>query len=359
MSIYKPSNLKPQNSEVDLTQENTFSCQVNTNGEPIQAHKFTIYSKDGTEEIFDSDIYGGVVNNKKTLNIGYEYEHRDGEKIIDNDVINNWVAPAKTKYYEDYSDMENEQDYEVLEEDTEYRVLRYWDVQESGEFHRRIAPIITDMRKFMIYRDVVYLEDSDEEHPDGGIYIKQTQGHWYLDFSSLDQNLKNCCFPVSVSYTDSNVTTKGNSPLTFKSNYINGVDPEYNTWFPSGFSGNNVVDHKIKITLHYTPMTRGKDYKESGSNKLGIDKLNYIIGNRVFAIYYENAIYYRTLTVGQYEIADIEYNKVIDVRLIWCDAFDVNGDCMIDMKDVLEIRQKPDIQDNNNFLKQYYRYYIK
>jgi hypothetical protein len=39
MAIYKSSLHSPNLEEVDLSKSNTFSCMVNTSGEPILAYK--------------------------------------------------------------------------------------------------------------------------------------------------------------------------------------------------------------------------------------------------------------------------------------------------------------------------------
>lgn len=44
MAIYKPSNLYPNLAEIDMTQDNTFTCQVNTTGESAMAYKIQILS---------------------------------------------------------------------------------------------------------------------------------------------------------------------------------------------------------------------------------------------------------------------------------------------------------------------------
>ena len=52
MSVYKTSNHSPNLQEVDLTQDNTFSCMVNTSGENIVAYKMQILSGRGDEKIY-------------------------------------------------------------------------------------------------------------------------------------------------------------------------------------------------------------------------------------------------------------------------------------------------------------------
>ena len=69
MAIYKPSNLSPNLQEIDVTEENNFSCQVNTSGSSIQAYKIQILSGDGNSTLFDgiaTDL-GTNVKNKDQL----------------------------------------------------------------------------------------------------------------------------------------------------------------------------------------------------------------------------------------------------------------------------------------------------
>lgn len=49
MAIYKPSNLYPNLKEIDLDEENIFSCQVNTSGETVQGYKLQVLSPTNVE----------------------------------------------------------------------------------------------------------------------------------------------------------------------------------------------------------------------------------------------------------------------------------------------------------------------
>ena len=64
MAIYKPSNFYPHLQEIDLTQENTFSCQVNTDGAMVSAARLTISSEDNVL------VYENL----------YQFVDRDGNK---------------------------------------------------------------------------------------------------------------------------------------------------------------------------------------------------------------------------------------------------------------------------------------
>lgn len=71
MAVYKSSNLEPSLNEIDLTQDNTFSCQVNTSGESIQAYKYSILLNNTEDEIYSSpgtDL-AKPIKNKGTLSI--------------------------------------------------------------------------------------------------------------------------------------------------------------------------------------------------------------------------------------------------------------------------------------------------
>ena len=52
MAVYKTSNHSPNLQEVDLTQDNTFSCMINTSGENVVAYKMSILSGRGDEKIY-------------------------------------------------------------------------------------------------------------------------------------------------------------------------------------------------------------------------------------------------------------------------------------------------------------------
>ena len=53
MAVYKPSQFIPSLDEIDANQNNTFSCQVNTSGNPAKAYKLDILSIDGETTIYD------------------------------------------------------------------------------------------------------------------------------------------------------------------------------------------------------------------------------------------------------------------------------------------------------------------
>ena len=53
MAVYKPSQFIPSLDEIDANQNNTFSCQVNTSGNPTKAYKLDILSIDGETTIYD------------------------------------------------------------------------------------------------------------------------------------------------------------------------------------------------------------------------------------------------------------------------------------------------------------------
>ena len=53
MAVYKPSQFIPSLDEIDANQNNTFSCQVNTSGNPAKAYKLDILSIDAETTIYD------------------------------------------------------------------------------------------------------------------------------------------------------------------------------------------------------------------------------------------------------------------------------------------------------------------
>lgn len=72
MAIYKPSNLYPNLKEVDLTEDNMFSCQVNTSGETVKAYKIGFLSSSNKELFFPDSVNllaSKYVKNKQNLQI--------------------------------------------------------------------------------------------------------------------------------------------------------------------------------------------------------------------------------------------------------------------------------------------------
>ena len=70
-AVFKPSNFYPDLQEVDLSQENTFSCQINTSGEPILAYKIKILSARGDSTIYESSGPISLDNPVKNQDILY------------------------------------------------------------------------------------------------------------------------------------------------------------------------------------------------------------------------------------------------------------------------------------------------
>ena len=71
MAVYKPSNFSPNLQEIDITQPNTFSCQVNTNGDSVKAYDLSILTLNTGEEIYRTGCtdLSTPVRNKNFLNI--------------------------------------------------------------------------------------------------------------------------------------------------------------------------------------------------------------------------------------------------------------------------------------------------
>lgn len=56
MAIYKPSNFYPNLEEIDVTEDNIFTCQVNTSGTTVKAYKIKILSSDNIELYLPSAV---------------------------------------------------------------------------------------------------------------------------------------------------------------------------------------------------------------------------------------------------------------------------------------------------------------
>ena len=98
MSIYKASNLQPHLQEVDVEQNNTFSCQVNTSGTPVYAYKMDILSIDGEKEIYKGNAVelATPIENKEFLDIPNINKQATGMHDLDNGKDYQW----KVRTYE-------------------------------------------------------------------------------------------------------------------------------------------------------------------------------------------------------------------------------------------------------------------
>lgn len=70
MALFKPSNFYPNLEEIDLNEENVFSCQINSSGNSVKAYKIWFLTEDN-DDIFSSEatILDIPIKNKKFLNI--------------------------------------------------------------------------------------------------------------------------------------------------------------------------------------------------------------------------------------------------------------------------------------------------
>lgn len=70
MAIYKPSNFYPNLEEIDLDENNTFSCQINTSGNSVKAYQLKFLTEDNVEVAKkDAVDLTSYVKNKAFLNI--------------------------------------------------------------------------------------------------------------------------------------------------------------------------------------------------------------------------------------------------------------------------------------------------
>lgn len=70
MAIYKPSNFYPNLEEIDLDEDNTFSCQINTSGNSVKAYQLKFLTEDNVEVAKKNAVnLSSYVKNKAFLNI--------------------------------------------------------------------------------------------------------------------------------------------------------------------------------------------------------------------------------------------------------------------------------------------------
>ena len=70
MAIYKPSNFYPNLEEIDLDENNTFSCQINTSGNSAKAYQLKFLTEDNVEVAKKNAVdLTSYVKNKAFLNI--------------------------------------------------------------------------------------------------------------------------------------------------------------------------------------------------------------------------------------------------------------------------------------------------
>lgn len=103
MAIYKPNNFYPHLQEIDLTNENVFSCQVNTDGAMVSAARLTISSEDKFlvyENLYQfTDEYGekDPIENKGFMELPME-PYKIDKSNISFDLIDKTLTPIYYKY---------------------------------------------------------------------------------------------------------------------------------------------------------------------------------------------------------------------------------------------------------------------
>ena len=103
MAIYKPNNFYPHLQEIDLTNENTFSCQVNTDGAMVSAARLTISSEDNIlvyENLYqfvDEDGEKDPIENKGFMELPMD-PYKIDKSNISFDLIDKTLTPIFYKY---------------------------------------------------------------------------------------------------------------------------------------------------------------------------------------------------------------------------------------------------------------------
>ena len=224
MAIYKPSNLSPNLQEIDLTQENEFSCQVNTSGSSVYAYKMQILSG-SNQLVFD----------KKPANLPQKVRNKAqfGKTLkVDGD---NVVVDGENFPLEEGMKLVNGKDYQ-------------WNVRTySAPVGSTEQPDTTVCTGFLVgtTKYVVWLEDTgvtDEiEISDD---IKKLEVDRWIEFKTdaskmmpiLEPNTENLVLPENeyterhkISWVENQLgwnknITKIELDDSFKYNYINGTE---------------------------------------------------------------------------------------------------------------------------------------
>lgn len=137
MAIYKPNNFYPHLQEIDLTNENIFSCQVNTDGAMVSAARLTISSEDNIlvyENLYqftDEDGEKNPIENKGFMELTME-PYKIDKSNISFDLIDKTQTlifykygineQGKVIYYDEYGDNGEKIGFATREEATAAQV---------------------------------------------------------------------------------------------------------------------------------------------------------------------------------------------------------------------------------------------
>lgn len=412
MAIYKPSNLSPQNEEIDLGEENRFSCQVNTSGESVVGYKACLYNNDGTQKIYEGshiDLDSPVKNGRllKTDPIGTK------------EILNNKI-PRGTKYYTS-SDFSGE--YKIADDPLEFLRIKEGEGDES-KYYYKVSPLINYALSYIASEKTYIVEKNDliitYKMPSGTTieyflnsqFNEDEQGELVL----VNDTIFTYC-PINGGYytfesSESSESEESNesSSLFAKVDFIENLMVKYNFesecqnykidipfWetgvYNFSISGANIYGNKVTmktngyknfnadqpiikqmpvtniipsaieyigITVQYIELKKDIDYFSNGPDSNSIFLKTFADSTKKIVIV--------DTDYGSYKYVDLEgnvdsqglqeiilpnkweYKNVKDLIIIWLDLLDANGDGKINMKDVLEMRNNPQT---------YFPYYVQ
>lgn len=182
MAIFKSSNHTPNLQEVDLNNENEFSCQINTSGESVRAYKLQILSSRGDEIIRDGIPDSIDSNYRIGKNLNYPIKNKGFLKFNINDTPN----------LKDDNSLENGKDYQ-------WGIRTYTASIGSSEQPKTLVceGFMVGSTQYVIW---VNLEGADADSKK--IVNDNLQYNRYIEFNIQEDKIEEYILPFSKNYND-------------------------------------------------------------------------------------------------------------------------------------------------------------
>ena len=243
MAIYKPNNFYPHLQEIDLTQENTFSCQVNTDGAMVSAARLTISSEDNIlvyENLYQFvDINGNKdpIENKGFMELPME-PYKIDKSNISFGLIDDTLEPVyykyaindngKVIYYDEYGENGKKIGFPTREEATAAQVydedgmtiLYNQDVEDGmlNNYNRKVV-IINNIDFITLHPELSY--DVRKDYCPYNFYNVKLKDTYCFGLKFVNSSDENDVFLYPFKYLDYEKTDNGyNMKITYNTELL-------------------------------------------------------------------------------------------------------------------------------------------
>ena len=253
MAIYKPNNFYPHLQEIDLTQENTFSCQVNTDGAMVSAARLTISSEDNIlvyENLYQFvDINGNKdpIENKGFMELPME-PYKIDKSNISFGLIDETLEPVYYKYaindnekiiyYDEYGENGKKIGFSTREEATAVQVYdedgttiltdTYIENGMLNNYNRKVV-IINNIDFITLHPELSY--DVRKDYCPYNFYNVKLKDSFCFGLKFVNSSDENDVFLYPFKYLDYEKTDNGyNMKITYNTELLFDDISKYNCY---------------------------------------------------------------------------------------------------------------------------------